>query len=1852
MKTNLPLSLLSKPFNAFITFGSTGNLHLQPRNPKKSHVISFAILLTMLIATSTVFSQTNQWNGGGTNSWTDGTRWSLGHMPTASEDVVVLNNKTLNVNTAAVCKSFTINGGNGSNPVTITGSNSLTVTNAITINATTSAQTKTIGVGSGTLSCASITMGAPTLGTCSITASTGTINVTGNITMNGSGTSNAFTFTGAGTLNIGGDLTGGTFTCSTSTVNCNTASTQTMSGGYTFYNLTVNKTASGNTVDFSAPFTVNNNLTISTGTASITGTTANYTVTNDVVISASGTLINTVDYAATSRTFNVGGSWTNNQGVFTPGTGMVNFNTVTANENINGSSTSQSFYHLTVNKSGRQVTVGGSTATLNIGGTVTLTAGTLDAGTATTINMNGGDWVNNGGTFTPGSGVVNFANTSADQNIMGTAASQTFYDVTVNKVGRTLSVAGSTNTLVLNDDLLLTAGSFAAGTATTINIAGDWTNNGATFTPGSGTVNFNNTSSSQQINGTAISQTFNNVTVTKTAQTLSVGGSTSTLNANGTITLSSGIFSAGTAASINVGGNWTNNGATFTYGTSTVTFNSITAAQNINGTAASQSFYNIVVNKTGQQLNGAGSTTTVNVYGTMTLTAGTLAAGTVTNINMAGGNWINNGATFTPGSGTVTFSNTTAAQSITGTVSSHTFNNINVNKTGQQLNVSGSANTLNLNGSMTLTAGTFNYGTAPTINIGGNWTNNGGTFTYGTSTVTFNSTTGAQNINGTAASQSFYNVIVNKAGQQLNGAGSTTSLDIYGNVTLTAGTFAAGTITAINLPSGDWTNNGGTFTPNSSTVTFSKTTGAQNINGTAASQTFNNITINKSGQQLNIAGSTTTLNLNGTLTITAGTFAAGTALAINVGGDWINNGTGFTPGTGTVTFNGSAAQNISGSTATSFYNLGMNNSAGLTLNSADVNITGGAGALAFTNGRITTGVYKIILGTTGTITGAGAGKYVNGNLQLGIATGSPTRVFEVGDASIYAPVSVAFNNVTVSGSIVGSTTGSEHPNILTSTIDETKDVNRYWRLTNSGVSLTNYTATFNFNAADIDAGASFSNFILGRRSSSWAYPTVGAKTATSIAATLSSFGDYACGEGGASVPTIATQPLDLSGCDGGSMSLTAAANSTPVSTVVWEISTDGGSTFNTLTIASPYSVNTTSASGVTTSTLTVNPTSYTMNLYSFRAIFTNSRGNVTSSDGMFTLIQGPTVNVGAALSPICSGGASAPLGGSVGGSATGGTWSTASGGTFTPNANTLNATWTPPGGFTGTATLILTTTGGTCGSASDSKTIAVGAAPSAITISPSSATVCRNAVQALSVTPTSATQTTGAITQAIPDNDLTGITNTLAISGIPSYAVISGITVNFNISHNNDGDLNINLKAPNGSILNLVNRKGGTGNNFTNTTVSSAGTTTFASSSSPFTGTFAANAANNVGATGYKSNVAAFSFLYGTPNGNWTLVIDDEVAARAGTLTSWTITINYTSPITWSPITNLYTDAAATSAYTGTSAATVYFKSSTAITTTYTATATTDIGCTSTQTVAVTAGPVVTVTPDYCYGGGYIQLSASSSPAATSWLWSTGATTSSVLVNLAGNYTVTATTAAGCTNSVTVPVAQELVVNGDFSAGDAGFSSSYGSVAYTSGCMYPEAIYTVGPDPNFTHGYFFGHDHTTGSGNMLIVNGSGTPVSVWQQTITVQPNTTYYFSAWAMSLNDAAPFAQLQFDINGSGIGTTAVLPAGPNSTSAPYSWTQFYGSWTSGAGVTSATVSIKDLQTAFGGNDFGIDDISFGTLATFVSLSSASGTDAQTVCQNAPITNITYTAGGGVGSPTVSGLPAGVSYSFSNSTV
>jgi subtilisin-like proprotein convertase family protein len=232
----------------------------------------------------------------------------------------------------------------------------------------------------------------------------------------------------------------------------------------------------------------------------------------------------------------------------------------------------------------------------------------------------------------------------------------------------------------------------------------------------------------------------------------------------------------------------------------------------------------------------------------------------------------------------------------------------------------------------------------------------------------------------------------------------------------------------------------------------------------------------------------------------------------------------------------------------------------------------------------------------------------------------------------------------------------------------------------------------------------------------------------------------------------------------------------------------------------------------------------------------------------------------------------------------------------------------------------------------------------------SSAAICNGQSQILSLTnslatPTSVTfnATTG-LPLVIPEEDFgfTGVSNSLSVSGIPAGSIITNVAVKFNINHRWVGDLVINIKAPNGQTLNLVNllNNGGGGNssdNFTNTIVDSLSTIALSGAAAPRTGTFRADR----GTTFWGSpapgvapvTTTSWARLLSTMNGTWTLALTDTYDdLDPGVLTAWSIEISYVAPVfaqgTWTatPATpnTMFTDAALTVPYTGTPATTIY----------------------------------------------------------------------------------------------------------------------------------------------------------------------------------------------------------------------------------------------------------------------------------------------------------------------------------------
>ncbi|MFT3843905.1 MAG: gliding motility-associated C-terminal domain-containing protein [Lacibacter sp.] len=160
-----------------------------------------------------------------------------------------------------------------------------------------------------------------------------------------------------------------------------------------------------------------------------------------------------------------------------------------------------------------------------------------------------------------------------------------------------------------------------------------------------------------------------------------------------------------------------------------------------------------------------------------------------------------------------------------------------------------------------------------------------------------------------------------------------------------------------------------------------------------------------------------------------------------------------------------------------------------------------------------------------------------------------------------------------------------------------------------------------------------------------------------------------------------------------------------------------------------------------------------------------------------------------------------------------------------------------------------------------------------------------------------------------------------------------------------------------------------------------------------------------------------------------------------------------------------------------------------------------------------------------------------------------------------------------------------LITNGDFSNGNTGFTSFY---IYSPSSGINSGLYNVGnSSTTWNAGLSNCKDHTTSSGNMLMVNGSaGKNMKVWSQTIPVTPNTTYVFSAWVQSLGYTNP-SSLQFAVNG--VNQGAVF----NANNTTCIWDKHFVLWNSGDS-SNAEISIVTQNQLSNGNEFAIDDIVF----------------------------------------------------------
>jgi len=376
-------------------------------------------------------------------------------------------------------------------------------------------------------------------------------------------------------------------------------------------------------------------------------------------------------------------------------------------------------------------------------------------------------------------------------------------------------------------------------------------------------------------------------------------------------------------------------------------------------------------------------------------------------------------------------------------------------------------------------------------------------------------------------------------------AGDTVTISSGNTVTVTANAAA----TSVTIANG----NGTTLTVNAGTlavstdVTFSSAT---NTNRTRRIQVASgaqltiggNLVINNGSQasdiaDLQIAGGATVVitgSVSYTTTVAPSITFTG-AGSLSVAGD-LANGMTFTQSTGTVTYNGSGAQNLGTYT---YYNLAINKSGGV------ATATAAATATTLTFSASNAGIVTMSSGTltvTGTCPGSvvrSGGGWVNGNLRLTFASGAQTCTFPLGDTTNYTPFTVVTTGAN-GGTLTADVTPGAHPNASTWPLSATKYVNRYWTLGAATDTLTvsSYSATVNWVSADVHGGGNYQNFIVGEYQGGWVVPnpSVSGNTATAITATglttaFTTAADFVVGEPYACLPPANAPANVVCQCD-------------------------------------------------------------------------------------------------------------------------------------------------------------------------------------------------------------------------------------------------------------------------------------------------------------------------------------------------------------------------------------------------------------------------------------------------------------------------------------------------------------------------------------------------------------------------------------------------------------------------------------------------------------------------------------------------------------------------------------------------
>jgi len=660
-----------------------------------------------------------------------------------------------------------------------------------------------------------------------------------------------------------------------------------------------------------------------------------------IVIQASNTQVNAREYDVQSATSTVTGGTLQMGNAATGAATTFQINSAAP------------VYNLTLNATNTPTTT--LFAALNVNNDLTIGAGTtLNLSANQAINMGngtaGGDWINNGGTFTPGTGTVTFNGTGA-QAIGGTGATN-FATLIDANTGAILSVNFNIN----------------VATALTVNTS-------AQFQPAAAVV-INNAAAAGTISGSGT------IYVTRVAATADyVNQYKFTTNTLSALTVN---YSGAGAQSVNI----------FTYGSLIA---STSGTKTLAGNVTISSSGNLNVNTSGVILELGTFTANCSGTGTATIVAGAT-------LRIGGTNGFPSGYSTTSLAATSTVEYYGAGQNVLG----QTYGHLTLSGSGTKTLVTANA-TIGGNLSVNATNVTFDLqnftadrspagGTlavvgGSTLKIGTTGGTNGFPAGYTTVTLAATSTVEYAGANQNVLGRNYGHLTLSGTGTKtlvtanavmagnlsVNASGVTFDLQNF-----TANGPGAATLLVVSGATLKIGTTGGTtgFPTGYGTVTLQSTSTVEYAGDaqTVANQTYSNLTLSGNGAKTLNAGMTSIGNV---FTITAGA-TANAVVGLTVNGNFVLSTTtasafnagnfthqlkanftdtsspaGFNGSTGTVHLNGTLAQTIGGATNTVFNNLQITNAAGASL-------TGGVtktvnGTLTLSSGTFAVGGNTLVL---------------------------------------------------------------------------------------------------------------------------------------------------------------------------------------------------------------------------------------------------------------------------------------------------------------------------------------------------------------------------------------------------------------------------------------------------------------------------------------------------------------------------------------------------------------------------------------------------------------------------------------------------------------------------------------------------------------------------------------------------------------------------------------------------------------------------------------------------------------------------------------------------------------------------